>query len=93
LQRELLRIWKATRSTIVFVTHDIEESLVLSDRVVTMSAGPRAHIKSIETVGLPFPRDPSEPEAAAIYRRLRSGIAEEVSKTLRAQGLREEVTI
>jgi NitT/TauT family transport system ATP-binding protein len=93
LQRELLRIWKATRSTIVFVTHDIEESLVLSDRVVTMTAGPRAHIKNIETVGLPFPRDPSEPEAAAIYRRLRNGIAEEVSKTLRAQGLREEVTI
>jgi NitT/TauT family transport system ATP-binding protein len=92
LQRELLRIWKATGATILFVTHDIEESLLLSTRVVTMSAGPHARIKSIETLDLPFPRDLAEPAAAAIHRRLRSGIAEEVSKTLRAQGL-EETTL
>lgn len=92
LQRELLRIWRATGATIVFVTHDIEESLLLSTRVVTMSAGPRARIKDISVVELPYPRDPSDPATAVIYRHLRDGIAEEVGKTLRAQGLAEHVT-
>ncbi len=91
LQRELLRIWQATGATIVFVTHDIEESLLLSTRVVTMSAGPRARIKDISAVDLPYPRDPSEPAAAAIHRHLRDGIAMEVGKTLRAQGLAEPI--
>jgi NitT/TauT family transport system ATP-binding protein len=92
LQRELLRIWRATGATIVFVTHDIEESLLLSDRVVTMSAGPGARIKSIVPVNLPFPRDLTHPDASLIYRQLREGIAEEVGKTLRAQGLVERAT-
>lgn len=92
LQRELLRIWRATRSTIVFVTHDIGESLILADRVVTMTAGPLARIKTIAPVDLPFPRDLAEPAAMDLYRMLRDDIAVEVSKTLRAQGLREEAS-
>ena len=44
LQREVARIWRATGTTIVFVTHDIAEAVLLADRVVTMTAGPRARI-------------------------------------------------
>ncbi|CAN5769983.1 ABC transporter ATP-binding protein [soil metagenome] len=89
LQRELLRIWQATRSTIVFVTHDIGESLIMANRVFTMTAGPRAGIKTVAEVALPYPRDLTDPAAMALYRTLRDDIGAEVSKTLRAQGLQE----
>jgi NitT/TauT family transport system ATP-binding protein len=87
LQRELDRIWRATACTILFVTHDIWEAILLADRVVTMTAGPRATIKSIEIIGLPHPRDPADPASLALYRRLRDDIGAEVSRVLRAQGL------
>jgi NitT/TauT family transport system ATP-binding protein len=48
LQEDLLRIWKETRSTIVFVTHSIDEALILSDRIVVFRARPGA-VKSIIT--------------------------------------------
>jgi NitT/TauT family transport system ATP-binding protein len=90
LQRELDRIWRATGCTIVFVTHDIWEAILLADRIVTMTAGPRATIKTIETVDLPHPRDPADPASLALYRRLRDDIGAEVTRVLRAQGLASE---
>ena len=90
LQRELDRIWRATGCTIVFVTHDIWESILLADRIVTMTAGPRATIKTIEKVDLPHPRDPADPSCLALYRRLRDDIGAEVTRVLRAQGLTTE---
>jgi NitT/TauT family transport system ATP-binding protein len=87
LQRELDRIWRTTGCTIVFVTHDIWESILLADRIVTMTAGPRATIKTIEAVDLPHPRDPADPASLALYRRLRDDIGAEVTRVLRAQGL------
>ena len=90
LQSELDRIWKSTGCTIVFVTHDIWEAILLADRVVTMTAGPRAHIKTIETIDLPHPRDPADPACMALYARIRDDIGAEVTRVLRAQGLIEE---
>ena len=90
LQSELDRIWKSTGCTIVFVTHDIWEAILLSDRVVTMTAGPRAHIKAIEKIELPHPRDPADPACMALYARIRDDIGAEVTRVLRAQGLIEE---
>jgi NitT/TauT family transport system ATP-binding protein len=90
LQRELDRIWRKTGCTIVFVTHDIWEAILLADRIVTMTAGPRATIKTVETVGLPHPRDPADPASLALYRRLRDDIGAEVTRVLRAQGLATE---
>jgi NitT/TauT family transport system ATP-binding protein len=87
LQREVDRIWRATGCTIVFVTHDIWEAILLADRVVTMTAGPRATIKTIESIDLPHPRDPADPASLALYRRLRDDIGAEVTRVLRAQGL------
>jgi NitT/TauT family transport system ATP-binding protein len=93
LQREVDRIWRATGCTIVFVTHDIWEAILLADRIVTMTAGPRATVKTIETIDLPHPRDPADPASLALYRRLRDDIGAEVTRVLRAQGLAgEEVT-
>ena len=93
LQSELDRIWKSTGCTIVFVTHDIWEAILLADRVVTMTAGPRAHIKTIEEVDLPHPRDPADPACMALYARIRDDIGAEVTRVLRAQGLIEEESV
>ena len=87
LQRELDRIWRSTGCTIVFVTHDIWEAILLADRVVTMTAGPRASIKNVEKIELPHPRDPADPRSVALYRRLRDDIGAEVTKVLRSQGV------
>jgi NitT/TauT family transport system ATP-binding protein len=87
LQREVDRIWRATRATIVFVTHDIGEAVTLGDRVVTMTAGPAATIKTVAVVDLPHPRDLTDARALQLLRRLRDDIASEVSRTLVEQGL------
>ncbi|WP_027094598.1 ABC transporter ATP-binding protein [Cohnella thermotolerans] len=55
LQDELLRIWQERGTTMIFVTHDIDEAVYLSDRVVIMTPRP-ARIKEIVTVDLPRPR-------------------------------------
>jgi len=73
MRRELLRIWRAEKKTILFVTHDIEESVQLADRVVVLSARP-ARIRRIVEIDLPHPRDLSSRR----YLELRDGIFEEI---------------
>jgi NitT/TauT family transport system ATP-binding protein len=69
LQEELLEIWARTKLTVIFVTHAIEEAILLADRVVVMSTGP-GRIVADERVELPRPRDPTEPAFNALRRRL-----------------------
>jgi nitrate/nitrite transport system ATP-binding protein len=57
LQDELLRIVAATGATTVMVTHDVDEAVLLSDRVVMLTNGPSATIGEILEVNLPRPRD------------------------------------
>jgi len=73
MRSELLRIWEAERKTILFVTHDIEESVQLADRVIVMSARP-ATIRRIVEIDMPHPRDISSRR----YLELRDGIFEEI---------------
>jgi len=56
MQAELLRLWEADRKTVAFVTHSIDEAILLSDLVVVMAARP-GHIKTVVEIGLPRPRD------------------------------------
>jgi ABC-type nitrate/sulfonate/bicarbonate transport system ATPase subunit len=65
MRRELLRIWQAEKKTILFVTHDIEESVQLADRVVVLSARP-GRIRRIVDVDIPHPRDLSDPRYLAL---------------------------
>jgi ABC-type nitrate/sulfonate/bicarbonate transport system ATPase subunit len=78
LQRELLQIWTRTGVTILFVTHSVEEAVLLGDRVLVMSAGP-GQIDCDMTIALPRPRDVSSPEFNAVRRdlarRLKSHLA------------------
>ena len=57
LQDELLKIVARTKSTVVMVTHDVDEAVLLSDRIVMMTNGPAATIGQILCVDLPRPRD------------------------------------
>jgi nitrate/nitrite transport system ATP-binding protein len=57
LQDELLKIVARTQSTVVMVTHDVDEAVLLSDRIVMMTNGPAATIGEILTVDLPRPRN------------------------------------
>jgi ABC-type nitrate/sulfonate/bicarbonate transport system ATPase subunit len=65
MRTEILRIWAAEKKTIIFVTHDIEESIQLADRVVVMSARP-ARIRRIVPIDIPHPRDLSAPQYIAL---------------------------
>jgi NitT/TauT family transport system ATP-binding protein len=90
MQAELDRIWRATRPTILFITHDIWEAILLGDRIITMTAGPDATFKTVAPVEIPHPRELTAPAAVALYRELREDIASEVRRTLQAQGLARE---
>ena len=56
LQHELMRIVQETHATVLMVTHDVDEALLLSDRVVMLTNGPEAEIGQILNVNLPRPR-------------------------------------
>ena len=90
MQAEVDRIWRTTRPTILFITHDIWEAILLGDRIVTMTAGPDATFKTIAPVEIPRPRELTAPAALELYRELREDIASEVRRTLQAQGLARE---
>ncbi len=79
LQHELSRIWQQTRMTVIYVTHDIMEAVLLGDRVAVMTAGPGARIKSEIKVDLPRPRSPTSPEFIALVAALDKLIEEEVN--------------
>ena len=76
LQAELLRLWSELRKTIVFVTHGIEESLLLADRVVVMTYRPGT-VKRVVHVALPRPRDPGSPEFNRLEAELTALVMEE----------------
>ena len=72
LQDELLRIIARTGTTVVMVTHDVDEAILLSDRVVMMTNGPAATIGEILTVPLSRPRDRLVLAESPLYHQLRA---------------------
>ena len=83
LQEELLRIWENTGKTVMFVTHSIEEALLLGDRVVVMTARPGT---IADDIVVPFPRPRSlttirsHPEFAVLFDRIWSRLRDEVER-------------
>lgn len=59
LQEETIRIWEHDRKTVLFITHDMEEAVLLADRVVLMSSRP-GRIEEVIEVDIPRPRDPND---------------------------------
>ncbi len=81
MENELLALWSASPTTVVFVTHDLEEAISLSDRVYVITAGPGT-VKSNYKVDLPRPRNVAEirfqPRFAEIYEEIWNDLRDEV---------------
>src|SRR5262245_18200769 len=73
LQAELVRIWEETRKTVVYITHSIEEALLLGDRTVVMTAQP-GRLKRIIDVPFPHPRNLMTLSASAEFGKLKLDI-------------------
>jgi NitT/TauT family transport system ATP-binding protein len=86
LQQELSRIWQETQRTIVYITHDLIEALLLGTRVAVMTAGPAATIKCEFRVDLPRPRIATAPDFVEFTRRLETLLHEEVYAARKAMG-------
>ena len=82
MEEELLGLWQEQQSTVLFVTHDLEEAIALSDRVLLLTAGPRSRLKGDYAVNLPRPRNVVEarftPGFSDIYQRVWTGLRDEV---------------
>ncbi len=78
LQGEVSRIWQQTRKTVLYVTHDIVEALLLGTHVAVMTSGPAARIKREIAVDLPRPRRTTDPKFVELTRVLEDLLHEEV---------------
>jgi nitrate/nitrite transport system ATP-binding protein len=74
IQDELVRMWTASRNTVFMVTHDVDEAILLSDRVALMTRGPEARLADILDVKIPRPRSRAELIDDPEYLRLRGRI-------------------
>jgi nitrate/nitrite transport system ATP-binding protein len=74
IQEELVRMWAATRNTVFMVTHDVDEAILLSDRIALMTNGPDAELAEILDVNIPRPRRRDQLIDSPDYLRLRNHI-------------------
>jgi NitT/TauT family transport system ATP-binding protein len=79
LQNELQRIWLETKKTIIFVTHNVEEAVLLADRVVVMAANP-GRIKAEFNIQLFRPRQVEDPDLAYTVAKIMKEVKDEVEK-------------
>jgi NitT/TauT family transport system ATP-binding protein len=91
MENELLGLWSQTGKSVAFVTHDIEEAISLSDRVVVLSAGPASHPIGEFKIDLARPRDVLEvrlmPRFLDIHRTIWDALKAEVLKTYAQEGV------
>ena len=74
MENELLELWSANRKSVLFITHDLEEAIALSDRVIVLSAGPATRPIGEFTIDLPRPRDVNEIRLTSRFVELHSKI-------------------
>jgi NitT/TauT family transport system ATP-binding protein len=89
MENELLDLWSADRKSVLFITHDIEEAISLSDRVIVLSAGPETRPIGDFAVELPRPRDVAEirltPEFGELHSQIWHCMKQEVLKAYAQQ--------
>lgn len=91
MENEVLELWSAKRKAVLFITHDLDEAIALSDRVVVLSAGPASHPIGEFTIDLPRPRDVAEvrtvPRFVDLHRAIWDVLRDEVLKGYAQQKL------
>lgn len=85
LQDELVQLSIRMRRTVLFITHDIGEAILLGDRVGIMKAGPASTLKEIISIDLPRPRRRGSVEFGDLYERIAKSISDEVKSALRRE--------
>jgi NitT/TauT family transport system ATP-binding protein len=85
MEGEILDLWADSRKTVLFITHDLEEAISLSDEVIVLSAGPGSRIVGRHRVDLPRPRNlidiKTDRRFGELYRTIWSDLREEVLKS------------
>jgi NitT/TauT family transport system ATP-binding protein len=76
----LLAIWQRTQKTVVFVTHDIAEAILLADRIGMMSVGPCSTITKIFDIDLARPRDLTHPKVAQLFHEIEELLEPDVAR-------------
>lgn len=84
LQGEVERIWRATRKTVIFVTHNVREAVRLADRVILMGTRP-GRVLHEEIIDLPRPREANDARVSALANGIGHRIASEVEKVAREE--------
>jgi len=74
LQQQVLKVWESQRQSVIMVTHDVDEAIFMSDRIIMMTNGPAANIGEILTVPFPHPRDRVIIRESTTYFDLRNHI-------------------
>jgi NitT/TauT family transport system ATP-binding protein len=89
MENELLDLWAAKRKAVLFITHDLDEAISMSDRVVVLSAGPGTHPIGEFAIDLPRPRDVAEirahPRFVELHAQIWGVLREEVLKGYQQQ--------
>ncbi len=89
MENELLALWQSRKKAVLFITHDLDEAIALSDRVVILSAGPASRPIGEFAIDLPRPRDVAEvkmtPEFARLHRAIWEVLRDEVLKGYQQQ--------
>ena len=70
LQQQVLRIWESHRQAVIMITHDIDEAIYMSDRIVLMTNGPAATVGEIIEVRFPHPRDRDHIRSLSAYSQI-----------------------
>ncbi|MFC6331756.1 ABC transporter ATP-binding protein [Paenibacillus septentrionalis] len=79
MQKELSHIWRQTGKTVIFVTHDISEAVLLGQRIGIMSRGPNSKVTDIYDVPLHYPRDPGQPDFIKLEKTIQAHFDHEYS--------------
>lgn len=89
MENELLELWSAKKKAVLFITHDLDEAIAMSDRVVVLSAGPASHPIGDFTIDLPRPRDVievrSNPRFVELHAAIWAVLRDEVLQGYRQQ--------
>ncbi len=89
MENEVLALWQSRKKAVLFITHDLDEAIAMSDRVIILSAGPSSHPIGEFTIDLPRPRDVAEvkmtPAFARLHRAIWSVLRDEVLKGYQQQ--------
>ena len=84
MENEVLDLWAAKRKAVLFITHDLDEAIAMSDRVVVLSAGPASHPIGEFGIDIPRPRDVAEvrstPRFVELHKAIWNVLREEVLK-------------